>query len=69
MNLEFFIDTIESALGKKAIKNYMPMQKGDVVKTYADVSALEALINYTPKTELHTGIQAFVEWYQQYYQS
>ena len=58
-----FIETIEDALGKKAEKNFMPMQDGDVVSTYADVSGLIEDFGYKPNTELSEGIGEFVEWY------
>ena len=58
-----FIQEIESALHRKAIKNYMPMQLGDVYKTYADTTKLETEINYKPKVELHDGIRRFIDWY------
>jgi UDP-glucuronate 4-epimerase len=67
IELETFIQCIENALGKKATKNYMPMQDGDVVRTYADVSALEAKVNFKPTTELQQGINQFVSWFKTYY--
>ena len=66
--LETFINCIENALGKKAEKNYMPMQDGDVVRTFADVTALEEAIDFKPKTDLQVGINHFVEWYKAYQQ-
>jgi UDP-glucuronate 4-epimerase len=66
VELEQFINCIENALCKKAIKNYMPMQDGDVVRTYADVAALERDIDFKPKTELQTGINQFVDWFRTY---
>jgi UDP-glucuronate 4-epimerase len=62
-----FIATIERALGREAVKHYRPMQPGDVVATYADVSALEAWTGVAPRTSLHAGIGAFVEWYRHHY--
>jgi len=62
-----FIETIESALDKKAVKEFKEMQPGDVYKTFADVSELERDFNYRPDTPLADGIARFVEWYQQYY--
>lgn len=62
-----FIETIEKALEKTAIKEMLPMQAGDVETTFADVSDLEADFNYSPKTPLSLGIQAFVDWYKKYY--
>ena len=62
-----FIDEIEVALEKKAIRNYMPMQTGDVPETFADVSLLEEIINFRPKTNFQEGINNFVRWYKEYY--
>lgn len=62
-----FIETIESALGIKAVKEFKEMQPGDVYKTFADVSELERDFNYRPDTLLADGIARFVEWYQEYY--
>ena len=62
-----FIETIEDALGKKAEKNYMPMQDGDVVSTYADVSGLINDFGYKPDTKLADGIGEFVKWYREFY--
>jgi len=67
VELETFINTVEKALEKTAIKNYMPMQDGDVVRTYADVTELELMTKYKPTTELQLGINLFVEWYKSYY--
>ena len=62
-----FIETIEKALDKTALKEMLPMQAGDVETTFADVSGLERDFNYRPKTPLNIGIQAFVHWYKKYY--
>ncbi len=62
-----FIEAIENALGKKAIKNFMPLQDGDVPKTYADVQALEDEIGFRPNTSIQQGIKNFVVWYKEYY--
>lgn len=62
-----FVDAIEEVLGKKAIRNYMPMQMGDVPATWADASLLLHLTGYTPKTGFRDGIARFVEWYRDYY--
>ncbi|WP_340114282.1 NAD-dependent epimerase [Maribellus mangrovi] len=62
-----FIETIEKALGKEAIKEYHDMQPGDVYKTFADLSALEKDFGYSPDTPLEKGIGEFVEWYKYYY--
>jgi len=62
-----FIETLENALGKKAEKNFMPMQDGDVVSTYADASGLMNDFNYKPDTKLARGIGEFVKWYREFY--
>ena len=67
MNLLTFIEIIEKELGKKANKDFLPMQPGDVEITYADVSDLQNELNYRPNTSLEFGIKKFVEWYKGYY--
>jgi len=62
-----FIETIENSLGKKAEKNYMGMQDGDVVSTFADVSDLIKDFGYKPDTKLTDGIDKFVKWYKEFY--
>ncbi len=62
-----FISAIERALNKKAIKNMMPLQAGDVEKTWADTQELEKNISYIPQTSINEGIQEFVDWYNQFY--
>lgn len=62
-----FVDAIEDVLGKKAIRNYMEMQKGDVPATWADASLLHSLTGYRPQTDVRKGIENFVEWYRDYY--
>ncbi|MGH8353580.1 MAG: NAD-dependent epimerase [Pseudomonas sp.] len=62
-----FVHCIEMATGIQAIKKLMPMQPGDMVKTWADVSELQALIGFQPKTGLAKGVKRFVEWYRHYY--
>ncbi len=62
-----FINEIEAAVGKPAHKNLMDMQPGDVPATWADASLLKSLTGYTPKTDVATGVRAFVEWYRTYY--
>ena len=63
VELERFINCIENALDKKAVKKYLPMQDGDVVKTFADTTQIENMVGYKPNTELQIGIDAFVEWF------
>ena len=62
-----FIDAIEEAVGKKAIKNFLPMQDGDVPSTCADVSELESWTSFRPNTPVKEGVRRFVEWYRMYY--
>lgn len=62
-----FIETMEKAFDKKAIKNMMPIQPGDVPSTYADVSALMADTGFKPRTPLQVGVAEFVSWYVNYY--
>jgi UDP-glucuronate 4-epimerase len=62
-----FIELMEEALGRKAQKNLLPMQPGDVPDTYADVSALIKNVNYKPSTSIEEGIKKFVAWYKNYY--
>jgi UDP-glucuronate 4-epimerase len=67
IELMTFIETIERAAGKPAMKNFLPMQAGDVVATYADVAALKDAVGFEPKTPLAEGIEKFVAWYRAYY--
>ncbi len=62
-----FIEVLEENLGRKAEKNFLPMQQGDVPTTYADVDDLMRDVGYAPKTPIETGIARFVEWYKDYY--
>lgn len=62
-----FIEVIEEATGRKAVKNYLPMQDGDVVATFADVEDLQRDAGFAPSTPLEDGIGRFVEWYREYY--
>jgi UDP-glucuronate 4-epimerase len=64
-----FIATIERALGRSALREYKPMQPGDVVATHADVSALAAWTGVSPRTPLDAGIARFVQWYRRYYET
>ena len=62
-----FINELEKQLGKKAIRNYMAMQKGDVKMTVSDTSLLKKITGYNPKTHYKIGIKKFLEWYLFYY--
>lgn len=68
VSLMDFIDELESALGVKAKKNFLPMQAGDVSKTWANTSRLEEATKYAPQVDLKKGIKNFIEWYLDYYQ-
>jgi UDP-glucuronate 4-epimerase len=62
-----FIEILETCLGKTANKNFLPLQAGDVVATYADVTNLMEDVGFQPKTSLQEGIAQFVNWYLEYY--
>jgi UDP-glucuronate 4-epimerase len=62
-----FVNEIENALGKKALINYMPLQIGDVIETYANTDLLNDITKYQPKTNYKEGIKQFVDWYRSYY--
>lgn len=68
VQLMTFIAAIESAIGRKANRNYLPMQPGDVPATWANADLLEALTGHRASTPIDEGIQAFVDWYREYYQ-
>ncbi len=62
-----FINCIETELGIKAIKEYLPLQPGDVEETFADNTSLNQWINFYPKTSLKDGIKDFLSWYKIFY--
>lgn len=62
-----FVEAIEEELGQKAIRNYMPMQLGDVPATWADASLLQNLTGYRPHTPVREGVAQFVKWYRDYH--
>lgn len=66
VELMTFIGTIEAALGIEAKKNFLPMQKGDVLATFADVDALRQAVGFEPRTPLADGIARWVEWFKQF---
>ena len=69
VNLIEFIETIEELLNKKAIRNYLPMQTGDVLETYANNDLLKNLTGYKPKTNYKDGISNFISWYKRHYKN
>jgi UDP-glucuronate 4-epimerase len=62
-----FIEVLEECLGKRAIKNFLPMQPGDVPATYADIDDLIRDVGFEPQTPVEEGIRKFVSWYLEYY--
>jgi UDP-glucuronate 4-epimerase len=65
--LMHFIEVLENCLGKKAEKNFLPMQNGDVRETYANVDGLVHDFNFQPSTTIEEGLAKFVDWYRTYY--
>ena len=65
--LEYLISVIEKALDRKAIRNYLPLRKGDVPSTYAGIEGLEEAVGYRPSTSIESGVEQFVRWYRAYY--
>ena len=63
-----FVDAIEESLGKKAIRNYMDIQMGDVPATWANADLLQSLTGYKPQTDFRDGISRFVTWFRDYYE-
>jgi UDP-glucuronate 4-epimerase len=62
-----YVEAAETAIGKKAVRNYMPMQQGDVPRTFADSSLLKKLTGFQPSTPVETGVRNFVRWYREYH--
>ena len=67
VELNHFIEVLEGLLGKKAIRNELPIQPGDVLSTSADTSDLESAIGFRPQTSIEDGLSKFVAWYRDYY--
>ncbi|MGA1821198.1 MAG: NAD-dependent epimerase [Thermoplasmatota archaeon] len=67
VQLEYFIERIEKELGRTAEKNYLPMQPGDVPRTFADIDHSRDLLGYDPKISIEEGIKRFIGWYLDYY--
>lgn len=61
-----FIEVMEQALGREAVKDFQPMQPGDVVATAADTHALERWVGFRPSTSIETGVNLFARWYRNY---
>ena len=62
-----YVETIECALGREAIKEFLPMQPEDLLETFADVSDLARDFDYRPETSVEEGVGRFVDWYRDYY--
>lgn len=62
-----FVTVLENLIGKKAIKNFLPMQPGDVKTTFADIDKLTNAVGYNPTTSIEIGLEKFVSWYKNYY--
>ncbi|WP_062059863.1 NAD-dependent epimerase [Cellvibrio sp. OA-2007] len=67
VELLYFIELMEQGLGKKAVKNLLPLQPGDVPDTYANVDLLADAVGYKPQTSIEEGVERFVSWYRHYY--
>jgi len=67
INILKFLEILEKEIGKKAEKDFIPMQLGDVIETFADTKKIEDFIGFKPNTNLDTGIKKFVEWYKTFY--
>jgi UDP-glucuronate 4-epimerase len=67
VSLMDFIDAIEKSIGRKAKKNFLPMQPGDVQSTWADVDDLVRDMDYSPSIEIREGVERFVQWYLEYF--
>lgn len=67
VELEYFISLIEKAMGKEAKKDYLPLQPGDVVETYADIEYTKEKLDWQPETSIEEGVEEFISWYRRYY--
>jgi len=65
--LNDFLDILQEEIGKKATIEYLPLQPGDVVETYADIDDIKADVGYEPTTDVRTGLRHFVSWYKNFY--
>ena len=67
VELERYIEVLEACLGRKAKKNFLPLQPGDVPDTFADVDDLEKEFDYRPSTPIEVGVRRFVDWYRTFH--
>ena len=68
-SLEYFIQIIENTTKIKAIKNYMPMQMGEIYKTCANINKIQKLINFKVTTNINEGLPLFIDWYKNFYKN
>jgi UDP-glucuronate 4-epimerase len=68
VELAYFIEVIENALGVKANKELLPIQPGDVPATYANIDDLQQAVGFAPRTSIEDGVARFVQWYRSYHQ-
>jgi UDP-glucuronate 4-epimerase len=61
-----YIEALEKALGRKATKNFLPLQDGDVPATHADTAELSRATGFSPQTSVTDGVRRFVDWYRSY---
>ena len=67
VQLTYMIELLENLMGKKAQKNLLPMQPGDVPATYADIDAIQRDLGFQPSTTIDQGVPRFVAWYRDYH--
>ena len=67
VELGYFIEVLEKLLNKKAIKNFLPMQPGDVYETFADIDKTKTSLGFQPNVSIEEGLAKFIEWYNQYH--
>ncbi len=67
VELLHLIEVLEDCIGKKAVKNFLPMQPGDVPATFADIDELARDVDFAPRTPIEVGVRRFVDWYREYY--
>jgi UDP-glucuronate 4-epimerase len=67
VKLGYFINCLERILNKKAVINYLPLQKGDLLETYANINNAREQLSFDPKVSIEEGLESFVEWYRLYY--
>ena len=69
VELIYFIELLEQYLNKKAVKEFQPLQQGDIVSTHADTQLLKKWINFAPKVTIEKGLEIFVDWVKNYYKN